>query len=187
MTALQSQDHMLMIRKEVLIISFCTLMLLYISTWHIVDPHKLSLMLLAMVYICIYIQTVDIINNRSMHEYILRGVSRNLGRWVLTPGVEKNALFIVSGLPIALLSSRSQTQFILHKANIERRTLPIFADYCLWLTYSTFIHCLLHNRRLDLYYTVARYQPCQGSVHCHAYSAQCAYMMQVKIMKRACA
>ena len=32
------------------------------------------------------------------------------------------------------------------KANIECRTPLILAVACLWLTYSTFIQCLLHNR-----------------------------------------
>ena len=42
------------------------------------------------------------------------------------------------------------------KANIECRSQPILAVSCLWPTYSTFIQCLLHGHRLDLYYTVAR-------------------------------
>ena len=39
------------------------------------------------------------------------------------------------------------------KANVECRTQLILAVSCLWLTYSTFIQCLLHDHGLDLYYT----------------------------------
>ena len=44
--------------------------------------------------------------------------------------------------------------------SVELNYNLVLAVYCLWLTYITFIQCLLHDRRLDLHYAqyaVARY------------------------------